>query len=214
MKGDNFVEMLVGEEKPSSDFLQKLTQFDVFSSEELIEKVDEGIQNRQGEIEFTFSIEERLIMYLILACRVTEGENLESLDKKIQNAIYWALSYLETPLLKILFCVYDYPSIAAGIWKRNTSPENTLWGRCYLLEFFISDIEKVPYFPKNLLADLEKVFQQIEEVLESSKADEDYSVAKNAYEKGKQRAKKLLASSPRPLPPQLPSLKEFLSKYA
>lgn len=211
MTGDNFVEVLLEKEKPHSKFLEKLAHFDTFSSEELVRMANLGQQNRQGEIEFDFSPEDRLIMYLIIACRINEKENISSIKKELEDAIYWALPYLEISLYKILFCIYEHPTIRLALWRKSHNKLYLMRDRCLSFEDMMNVLKKAPYFPEKFFDDLDETIKMLETLLVDL-PEKEAKISRSYFEKAKQTGI-WLKSLNRPFPPQLPPLKKFLSTY-
>ncbi|WP_448530386.1 hypothetical protein [Raineya sp.] len=207
---ENIVQMLTEQETPSPSFIQKLLEFDVFSSEELLEKADEGTMDRKGEIEFVHSPSQRLIMYLILASRLSNGESFSHFQDKFISAIEWALGYMSERLLEVLFCAYDYSPIRESIWGRVNSSKITFWGRTLSLGTIVHSLENVSFFPKNMQEELKQVVEQLEKDLQNTD-DKDISVGE--LEEVKEKIERILQKENYPLPPKLPAIGTFLAKY-
>lgn len=200
-----YVEMLLGQIPASQEFLFAFNQYSLLSSQKLITEADEGIQNRHGEIEYKHSYQDRIMMYLILACRMANGESVEELHQAIKGGIIWELNYDNTPLLKILFCVYHFPIIKEAVLHNAQSKSRVIRARIEAVGYTLRAIEHIAYCPESLLTDLQHILSEIREDL---KTDEDLNEEEKEWRKKEieEVAKDLsgLLLETKPKPPILP----------
>ncbi len=200
-----YVEMLLGQIPPSQEFLFAFKQWSLLSSHELMKEADEGIQNRHGEIEYKHPHQDRIMMYLILACRMSNGESVEALHQAIRGGIIWELNYDNTPLLKILFCVYHFPIIKEAILHNAQSKSRVIRARIEAIAYTLRAIKHIAYCPENLLIDLRNVLSEIREDLKNDEdLDEEEKKWRNEdIEDTAQDLSELLLET-KPKPPILP----------
>ncbi|MCS6794524.1 MAG: hypothetical protein RMJ97_01645 [Raineya sp.] len=212
MQTDKLVEMLVGQEPVTKAFIQKVSEYDSFSSQELLDRANEGQMDIKGDIYFTLSEEDRLIIFLIITSRILQGENVTPFHKKFVMAIFWAFSYLDDKLLKIILCAYHLPIIKESIWNSVNSNQRTLWSRVLDWKTRLKSIQRMPYLPQDIFTDLQQVAQKLEGDLHNSN-DNDKDISKKEFQAYQAIFNNILQDRTKPLPPKLPPIGEFLAKH-
>ncbi|MDW8301689.1 MAG: hypothetical protein RML38_04445 [Bacteroidia bacterium] len=209
------VEMFTGQQPACQEFIEKILKYTPLPIEKLLDEANEGYMERTGDIEFKLPSEDRIVIFLIIICRVLEGEDVTPIHKKfirILNVSY-GYSYIGKQLIKILFCAYHIPIIRESIWEYPSNSGISFWSRLIDLEFKMLDILNSPYLPQGILTDLKQVIENYQQDLHNSNSDDKNICLSKFNKETKKLFDKLLENAERPLPPKLPSIEEFLSQY-
>ncbi len=102
----------------------------------------------KGDIEFVYTPNQRLIMYLILVSRLSNGESFSHFQNKFVACVETALGYLSNRLLDIIFCAYDCVPIRESIWSKINNYQISLWGRTLSLVNILHSLQYVSFFLK------------------------------------------------------------------